>query len=98
MSAPSPRLALTKRAQRDVRAIEVYTLRTWGPEQALAYDAAIEKAFDVLRNQPRIGTVRDEIRLGLWSFPAERHILYYRLTRGEIEILRILHERADAMR
>ncbi len=96
MSGPKPPLSLTKRAQRDARAIQVYTLGTWGPEQAAVYETAIHDAMETLREHPKIGTARDEIRPGLLSFPVERHVLFYRHSRGGIEILRILHERADA--
>lgn len=98
MSAPRRGLVLTKRAQRDIRAIQLYTLREWGAEQALAYETAIDKAMETLRDQPRIGKARDDLRLGLLGFPAEHHVIYDRLKPDAIEVVRILHERADVDR
>ena len=98
MSAHRFGLALTKRAQRDVRGIQLYTLRQWGAEQALTYEAAIDRALETLRDHPRMGRARDDLRPGLFSFPAEHHVIYYRIKAGAIEVVRILHERADAAR
>ena len=98
MSAPRLGLVLTKRAQRDVRAIQLYTLRQWGAEQAIAYEAAIDQALETLRDRPRLGRVRDELRPGLLSYPAEHHVIYYRLKPDVVEVVRVLHERADAAR
>ena len=75
-----------------------YTLRQWGVEQALAYEAAIDRALEALRNHPRMGRTRDELRPGLLSFPAEHHVIFYRIKTDLIEVVRILHERADPAR
>jgi toxin ParE1/3/4 len=81
-----------------VRSIQLYTLQRWGAEQASIYDAAINQGFELLRDNPRIGKRRPELRPNLLSFPVEHHVLFYRVKRDAIEIVRILHERADAAR
>jgi toxin ParE1/3/4 len=98
MSAPEPRLILTRRAQRDLRALQLYTLRQWRVEQALAYEAAIDRALGMLRDHPQIGRERPELRPGLLSLPIEHHILYYRIKNDVIEVVGILYEREDAFR
>ena len=98
MSAPKVRLVLTKRAQRDARNIQLYTLGEWGPEQAIKYDAAIDRVFGTLRDNPMIGKVREDLQPNLRSFPAEHHVIFYRIKKNVVEIVRILHERADAAR
>jgi toxin ParE1/3/4 len=54
--------------------------------------------METLRDHPRMGRERDDPRPGLLSLPVEHHVLYYRLRRDVIEVVRILHERADAAR
>lgn len=84
-------LVLIKRAQRDTRSIQVYTLRQWGVERAIAYETAIDEAFETLRNHPRLGRLRDDLRLGLLSFPAEHHVIYYRIKPNAlVDLLRVL--------
>jgi toxin ParE1/3/4 len=96
MSSPEFRLVLTRRAQRYFRGIQLYTLQQWGVDQAIEYDAAFDRVFETLKDNPWIGRSRDEFRPGLMSFPVEHHVLFYRLKGDVIEIVRILHERADA--
>lgn len=98
MSAPRFRLVLTKRAQRDSRNIYLYTLGTWGAEQAIVDEAAFDKVYGLLQKNPRLGRERPELRPGLMSFPVEHHVLFYRIKGEVIEIARILHERADHAR
>jgi toxin ParE1/3/4 len=69
-----------------------------GPDQAIAYEAAFDKVFELLRDNPRLGKMRPELRPGLMSFAVEHHIIFYRIKGDVIEIARILHERADATR
>jgi toxin ParE1/3/4 len=64
----------------------------------MAYEAAIDHAYDILRDYPRIGKKRDDLRPNLLSFPVEHHVLFYRIKGDVIEIVRIHHERADAAR
>jgi toxin ParE1/3/4 len=98
MSSHRPGLVLTKPAQRDYNDIELYTLRQWGPEQAITYMGEIEATFELLRDNPRIGQSRSDLGARLLSFPTGHHVVYYRFRANTIRIARILHERADPTR
>lgn len=92
------RLVLTKRAQRDSKNIQLYTLRHWGHEQAVVYEAAFDEAYARLRENPEIGRERPEYGSGLRSLLVEHHLVYYRIKGDLIEVTRILHERMDHTR
>jgi toxin ParE1/3/4 len=98
MSARRFRLRLAPRAQRDVRGIRLYGLKQWGEGQADDYESALNRAMESLRANPRIGVARDNLLPGLRAYPVEHHVLYYRIVDDTIEVVRILHGRADAAR
>jgi len=98
MSSRRPEAILTRPAQRDYRTIQLYTLRQWGPEQATRYMDEIDATLDRLCDNPYIGKVRFELPGEPRSFPANHHLIIYRVRSNAIEIVRILHERADPTR
>ncbi len=75
----------------------LYTRRTWGEEQLLAYEAAIYQALDKLSQNPHAGRLRDDVFPGCRSFPVEQHVIYYdQLNDTTIFVRKILHTRQDA--
>jgi toxin ParE1/3/4 len=91
-------LRITPRARQDYDDILVYSEGIWGQEQADRYEAALNRALDVLLDFPLMGRTRDDISPGLRSRQAQQHVIYYRVKGNVIEIVRILHERMDAVR
>jgi toxin ParE1/3/4 len=98
MPARKPRLIIAPRARRDLRSIRVYGLKQWGEAQADAYHAALTTGFERLQDHPQIGRVREDLGAGVRAWPVEHHVLYYRVMDDVIEVVRILHERADPAR
>ncbi len=49
----------------------------------------------MLADNPHMGTVRSEIRRGLYVWPHESHLIFYRFNNETIEIGRILHSSMD---
>ncbi|AZU02775.1 hypothetical protein X907_0226 [Glycocaulis alkaliphilus] len=45
---------------------------------------------------PGLGREREDIRSGVFSFPAGRHVVWYRQMPSGIEILRVLHTRQSS--
>jgi len=86
------KLALSKRARADYKAIRAYSLRQFGPQQAAAYRERFETAFERLLAFPESGAPSDTLASGLRR-PVGRHCVFYRLTAGEVRIVAILHER-----
>jgi toxin ParE1/3/4 len=54
--------------------------------------------FLLLGNYPRIGRPREEIRRGLRSFPVGEYVVFYRIEREDVIILRVLHGKRDIER
>ena len=87
---------LTPAARSDIRSIWAYTDDEWGSAQADRYLGQIEETLELLVRNPTLGRPRDEVRAGFRSHSAGRHMIFYRMAGGDIEIARILHQRMNA--
>ena len=59
------------------------------------------KILDLCRSHaqfPETGQARDELALGLRSFPVVPYVVFFRPFRDSIEVLRVLHGRRDVHR
>ncbi|MDE7073895.1 MAG: type II toxin-antitoxin system RelE/ParE family toxin [Odoribacter sp.] len=88
---------LTNKAIEDLADIWNYTVDTWSERQADKYYDMLISSCQKIAEQPELfGNWYDEIFEGLRGFKTHKHILFYRiLEEGDIEIIRILHERMD---
>ncbi|HID80883.1 MAG TPA: type II toxin-antitoxin system RelE/ParE family toxin [Chromatiales bacterium] len=86
---------LTPEADNDLVSIWLYTFENWGREQANTYLRELEKRFLLLAKNPDSGKPRDNIRSGYFSYHQARHVIFFRVNKGRIEIVRILHDRMD---
>jgi toxin ParE1/3/4 len=86
---------LSPRAKADLDDIWDYTERNWGAEQAKAYIRLIGAAIQTLATSPARGKACDHIREGYRKYPAGSHVVFFRLTDGVIDVVRILHRRMD---
>ncbi len=96
MSARRARLRIAPRAQQDIRGIRLYSLERWGEKRAAEYQAEIGRGIDALRANPLLGVERDDLFRGLRFHSVARHVLFYRVVDGMVEIVRILQARQDA--
>ncbi len=60
----------------------------------LMLDLLYEKCT-LLSKMPGVGTSRDELITGLYSFPVKRYVIYYRVKSTTLEIVRILSSYRD---
>lgn len=81
-----------------MEAIWLYSLSEWGAEQADRYIDELTTAFEFLADNPKAGTLCENIRTGYRKYPVIRHVVYYRGTCFGIEIMRVLHDRMLATR
>ncbi len=51
----------------------------------------ITEKFDKLLEFPKIGKERNDLLLGLRSFPSNKYVIFYQETEVGIEIVRVLH-------
>ncbi|MBQ0719853.1 MAG: type II toxin-antitoxin system RelE/ParE family toxin [Gammaproteobacteria bacterium] len=85
-------------AKNNLRNIYQYGLRQWGQAQPDSYLTAIKDQFWSLTEQPLMGVERSALPPNTRSLAIQSHILFYRVTAGQLEIIRILHSRQDPQR
>ena len=98
MSSRSHSLIVSPRANRDIDAILLHSLETWGERQKDAYKAALDRALRELVDFPEMGRSRDDLGPGVRSRRVEQHVIFYRVDTGSIRVLRILHGRREVRR
>ena len=86
---------LSIEADKDIDFIFNYTAEEFGIDQAVAYVSGFDNAFTQLLDNPELGSKRPEIRKGLRSLVRESHIVFYRVLKDRIRIVRILHASRD---
>ncbi len=94
----SKKLRISGPAKTDLQRIGDYTRREWGAAQKRKYLGQIKDTFKAIRDTPGLGTPRDEIDKGLRTYPVRRHVIFYRETKNELLIVRVLHASMDPER
>jgi toxin ParE1/3/4 len=89
------RYVLSRRAQADLDAIWDHTESQWGLQQAERYIRQIWQDIDTVAAEPMLGRDCSEVRAGYRKYRSGSHLLFYRVTTGGIDVVRILHERMD---
>jgi toxin ParE1/3/4 len=90
---------LTPRARRDLGEIWDYSAGQWGTAQADRYVRLITSACTALATGRGKGRSAEAIRPGYFRHTIGSHVLFYRVRkRGDIEIVRSLHQRMDLAR
>lgn len=54
--------------------------------------------FDALAHSPRIGRLRDDLKVGLHMFPFGNYLIFYLIVPTGIQIVRIIHGARDIKR
>lgn len=85
-------------AQQHLSQIWEYTESRWDIEQAERYIREIQEAVERVASDPRRGRMRDEIREGYRSYPAQSHVVFYVVQLDGVDVIRILHGRMDPLR
>lgn len=89
---------LTPAALRDLEDIWRYTVQHWGTVQATHYLDVLNTSFEALAHSLMLAPTCDHIRPGYRRQRVESHAIYFKLDRGTVIVVRILHERMDAPR
>jgi toxin ParE1/3/4 len=89
---------LRPKAIADLEGIWDYTVDTWGEEQAELYVRMINESFQQIAVNPSLGRFCDAIRDGYRKRGVGRHVIFYRTVDGDVEVVRILHDRMDVDR
>jgi toxin ParE1/3/4 len=92
---------LSVRAEADLAEIWAYSAEKWNLGQADRYIDALLSRFDWLCDNPQLWKPRPDITEGLYSYPQQSHVIYFRALGdppGLIEIVRVLHGRMEPAR
>ena len=88
----------TKAAQGDLSQIWDYTEEQWGLRQAESYIEDVRAAVERVAADPDRGRPCDNVREGYRRYPTGRHLIFYVVNGGGIDVIRILHQRMDPTR
>ena len=88
---------LSIEADIDLDEIYDYSETKFGQEQAVSYLKKLEELFVLLNTHPEMGRERNEIEIGLRSFPHGSHVIYYRKIDEQVRIVRVLHGSRDIL-
>lgn len=86
------KLTLSKQAQADILNILRYSALQWDIDRAERYVRGLRGKLALLIDNPMIGASLGKVRPGLRRYPYMSHVAYYRVSRSEIRVLRILHQ------
>lgn len=92
---PKNKYVLSREADNDLEEIFDYTFEEFGFNQAVKYLGEIDDVFVKLTNTPEIGRTRNEIKKSLYSLPIGNHVVFYRIQKEHIRIVRVLHGAKD---
>jgi toxin ParE1/3/4 len=90
------KLIVRQEAEKDIRAINDYTLTHWGEAQAIHYIDQIETAFLKLLDNPNMGATCGHIRSDYRKWLVENHVIYYQTAKAAIIIVRVLNQHMNA--
>lgn len=89
---------LSPLAEKDLEEIWFYTFKTWGKKQANLYLSEFESAFTSLASNPLQAVACDEIRAGYRYWSLNKHLIFFKINKDNIEIIRILHNKMNAFK
>ena len=82
-------------AVQDLEEIWFYTFQKWSLEQADRYHNLIFKEIEFLSSRPLTGKDLGHLKEGYRSSKIKSHLIFYKFSKTEIVIIRILHENMD---
>ncbi|KGJ97176.1 type II toxin-antitoxin system RelE/ParE family toxin [Thalassotalea sp. ND16A] len=88
-------LLISPQAQEDLILIYAYSQLNFKKSIADNYLDLIHQRILKLSQSPKIGSTKNHILPGLRAVNAERHLIYYRISQNNIEIIRILHHKQE---
>lgn len=90
------KISFRQKANEDLNNIWNYTYKNWSEIQADKYYASIKFTCEQIGKNPELGKIYNGISKDLLGIKIEKHIIFYTsVSKNEIEIVRILHERMD---
>ncbi len=91
------RLRLAGTARADLAEIDNYSAEQFGDDAADHYVEGFWEMFALLRTHPLAGALKPDLGKQVRCLTHGSHRIFYRVTRDELLILRIIHHARDAM-
>jgi toxin ParE1/3/4 len=88
---------LTRGARRDVQRIWAYIAED-SEAAARRLVEEFDEKFEFLGRNPRAGRAREDVAIGLRSFPCGEYLIFYRVMGARVAIVRVVHGRRDLAR
>ena len=88
----------SSQSEQDLTDIWIYTAEEWNLEQADLYVDELVAGIERLSSHPELGHSREDIRTGYRSLNVSQHIVFYKITNEEVQIIRVLHKSVDVQR
>ena len=83
---------LSPEAKKSLLQISNYTLNNHGETQRKRYLKSLRDKMRLISKSPDLGLERGEIKKGYYSISAEKHFIYYRIIKNQVEIIDVLHQ------
>ena len=82
-------------AARDIEKLLENSLLNFGVKQTELYYAALKDCLDLLSGNPDMGGKSDDVREGYRRFSHQSHVIFYRMEKQHVLIVRVLHKSMD---
>ena len=89
---------LSEEAVNDIEEIFEFGDYKFGNTLAIDYLLGLQEYFDSISKNPNIGRERKDLKVGLYSLPYVSHIIFYRIFKDKIRIVRILYGGRDLIK
>ena len=85
----------SKKALSDLEQIWLYSTERWGVSQADRYYQLILDEINYICKNIHSGKSMDHVRKGYRATKVKSHLIFYRVVKNTVEVVRILHEGMD---
>ena len=86
---------LSAEADQDLDEIYDFILEQFGSTQAVIYLTQLDELLEPLCHNPEMGRERTDIRDELRSMVYNNHVVFYRVLKNHLHIVRVLHGSRD---
>lgn len=89
---------LSKAARRDLVDIRLYSIAQFDADTVDRYFEGFDNAFALLVEHPRAGAPTPQYGKAMRCLVHDKHRIFYRVEKGRVLIVRVLHHARDARR
>lgn len=83
---------LSPEAQKSLIGIKAYSIENFGVTRTKKYLQTIHKRMQALAENPSLGIIREDLKVGYHSSFVGSHTIYYRVNPAHIDIIDVLHQ------